>query len=48
MTVGQGNDTPLGNGQQLCEISKSNMTVVSYGPNMTFSCVRTVTLTSEI
>ena len=33
MTLGLGHDTPLGHGQQLCEIlSKSNMTVVSCGP----------------
>ena len=34
MTLGQGHDTPLGHGQQLCEIlSRSNMAVKSYGPN---------------
>ena len=34
MTLGQGHDTTLGHGQQLCEIlSKSNLTVVNYGLN---------------
>ena len=33
MPLGQGHDTPLGHGQQLCEIlSRSNMAVKSYGP----------------
>ena len=33
MTLGQIHDTPLGHGQQLCEISsRSNMAVRSYGP----------------
>ena len=33
MTLDQGHDTPLGNGQQLCEISsRSNLAVTSYGP----------------
>ena len=32
MTMGQAHDTPLGLGQQLCEILfKTNMTVRSYG-----------------
>ena len=32
--LGQGHDTPLGHGQQLCEIlSRSNMAVKSYGPD---------------
>ena len=32
MTLVQSQDTPLGHGQQLCEIlSKSNITVLSYG-----------------
>ena len=30
MTLGQCRDTPLGNEQQLCEISKSNITVMSF------------------
>ena len=34
MTLGQGHDTPLGHGQQLCEIlSRSSMAVKSYGPD---------------
>ena len=34
MTLGQGHDTPLGHGQQVCEIlSSSNMTVKSYVPD---------------
>ena len=32
MTLGQGHDTPLGHGQQLCEtLSRSNMTERSFG-----------------
>ena len=49
MTLGQGHDTPLGNGQQLCEIlSRSNLAVRSYGPDTDFRYMFTVTLTSEI
>ena len=49
MTLGQGHDTPLGHGQQLCEIlSISNLAVRSYGPDMDFQYVCTVTLTLEI
>ena len=34
MTLGQGRDTPLGHGQQLCEmISRSDKGVRSYGPD---------------
>ena len=34
MTLGQGHDTPLGHGQQLCEIlSRSDKGVRSYGPD---------------
>ena len=34
VTLGHGHDTPLGHGQQLCEIlSRSNMAVKSYGPD---------------
>ena len=34
MILGQGHDTPLGHGQQLCEVlSRSNMAVRSYGPD---------------
>ena len=49
MTLGQGHDTPLGHGQQLCEIlSRSNLAMRSYGPDTDFGYVCTVTLTSEI
>ena len=48
-TLGHGHDTPLGHGQQLCEIlSRSNMAVKSYGPNTDSEYVCTVTLTLEI
>ena len=34
MTLGQGHDTPLGHGQQLCEIiSRSDKGIQSYGPD---------------
>ena len=48
MTFGQGHDTPWGHGQQLCEISRSNLAVRSYGPDTDFQYVCTVTLTLEI
>ena len=49
MTLGQGHDTPLGHGQQLCEIlSRSNLAVMIYGPDTDFQYVCTVTLTLEI
>ena len=49
MTLGQGYDTPLGHGQQLCEIlSRSNMAVRSYGLDMDSGYVCTVTLTLEV
>ena len=36
MTLGQGHDTPLCHGQQLCEIlSRSDKGVRSYGPDRT-------------
>ena len=39
MTLGQGHDTPFGNGQQLCEIlSESKFTVVNYGPDKAMQC----------
>ena len=43
-------DTLLGHGQQLCEIilSRSNMTVRSYGPDTDFRYVCTMTLTLVI
>ena len=41
--------TPLGHGQQLCEIlSRSNMAMRSYGPDTEFVYVCTVTLTLDI
>ena len=49
ITLGQGHDTPLGHGQQLCEIlSRSNLAMRSYGPYKDFGYVCTVTLTLEI
>ena len=49
MTLGEGHDTPLCHGQQLCEIlSRSNLAVRSYGLDMDFQYVCTVTLTLEI
>ena len=49
MTLNQGHDTPLGHGQQLCEIlSRSNLAVRSYGPDTDFEYVCTVTLTMEV
>ena len=49
MTLGQGHDTPLGHGQQLCEVlSRSNLAVSSYGQDMDFRYKCTVTLTMEI
>ena len=48
MTLSQGHGTPLGHGQQLCEIlSRSNMVVKSYCPDTDFGYVCTVTLTLE-
>ena len=49
MTLGQVYDTPLGHGQQLCEIlSKSKLAMRNYGPDTDFWYEFTVTLTSEI
>ena len=48
MTLAQGHDTPLGYGQQLCQISRSNTAMRSYGPDTDFPYVCTVTLTLEI
>ena len=46
ITLGQGNSTPLGHGQQLCEIlSRSNLAVRSYVPDTDFQYMCTVTLT---
>ena len=43
MTLGQGHDTPLGHGQQLCELlSRFNLAVRSYGPDTDFRYVCTV------
>ena len=47
--MGQGHDTRLGHGHQLCEVlSRSNMTMGSFGPDMDFGNVCTVTLTLNI
>ena len=49
MTLGQSHDTPLGHGQQLCEVlSRSSLAVRSYGPDTDLGYVCTVTLTLEI
>ena len=49
MILGQGHDTLLSHGQQLCEILyRSNLTVRSYSPGMDFGYVCTVTLILEI
>ena len=49
LTLGQGHETPFGNGQQLCEmLSRSNMAVRSYDPTTDFWYDCTVTLTLEI
>ena len=49
MTLGQDYDTSLGHGQRLCEIlSRSNMTLRSYGLDSDSGYVFTVTLTLEI
>ena len=46
MTLGQGHDTPLGWGQQSCEIlPKSNVAVRRHGPYKNLSYVHTVPLT---
>ena len=45
MTLGQDHDTPVGHGQQLCKIlSRSNYAVRSYGPDIDFGYVCTMTL----
>ena len=47
--LGQCHDTPLGHGQQSCEIlSRSNIAVRSYGPDTEFGYACTVTLTLGI
>ena len=49
MTLIQGHVTPLGHGQQLCEIlSRSNTVVKRYDPDTNFNYVCTVTLTLEM
>ena len=49
MTLGQGHDTTMGHGQQLCEVLfRSNLAVRRYGPSTDFGYVCTVTLTLEI
>ena len=48
MTLGQGYDTPLGYGQQLCEmLSRSILATRSYVPETEFGYVCTMTLTFE-
>ena len=48
MTLAQGHNTPLGHGQQLCEIlSRSIKAVRSWGPDTDFPCICIVTLTLE-
>ena len=47
--LGSKHDPPLSHGQQLCEIlSRSNMAVKSYGPDIDFVYTCTVTLALEI
>ena len=41
MTLGEGHDTPLGHAQQLCEISRSDKWVQSYGPDSMWTDGRT-------
>ena len=48
MTSIQGHDTPLGHGQQLCIISRSNMTVSNHGMATDLGYVCTVTLAFDI
>ena len=49
MTLGQGNGTPLGHGQYVCEIlSRSNLAVKSDGPHTYFKYMFTVNLTLDI
>ena len=48
MTLGQCHDTPLGHGQKLCEIFRSNEAVRSYGPGTDYRFVCSSTLTLEI
>ena len=49
MTLGQGHDTPLSHGQQLCEIlSRSNLAVRSFRPDTYIWYVSTVILALEV
>ena len=49
MTFGQGHYTPLDHGQQLCKIlSRSKLTVRSFGQDIDFGYVCNVTLTLEM
>ena len=49
MALGQGHYTPLSHGQQILEIlSRSNMAVRSYGPDVDFRYECTMILTLEI
>ena len=48
MTMGQEHDTPLGHGQQLCEIlSRSHMAVRNDGPHSDFDSMCTCTFSLE-
>ena len=40
MIMGQCHDTPLGHGQLVCEISRTNFAVRSYGLDMNFHYMR--------
>ena len=48
MTFRQGHNTSLGHGQQLCEISRSNLAVRNFDPDRDFQYMCTVTLTFKI
>ena len=49
MTLVQGHDIPLGHWQESHELlSRSNLTVRSYGPNQDFGYVGTVTLNLDM
>ena len=48
MTMGEEHETPLGHGQQLCEIlSRSHMAVRNYGPHSDFDSMCTWTFSLE-
>ena len=49
ITLGQGHDTSFGHRQKVYEmLSRSNLTVRSYGPDTDFRYMYTVTLTLDI